>query len=479
MDESFTTPDLPRGTRNLAIYILLAAAFAAILNETIMSVAIPVIKDDLQITSATAQWLTTAFMLTMSVVIPISGFLIDRFSTRQMFIGAMGLFVAGTLIGAVAPAFVFVVLGRAIQACGTAIMMPLLMTTVLRLVPEHERGQMMGNLTLVIAVAPAIGPAASGQILAMFNNQWHMLFWTMVPISVLVLVAGALLIPDVGQRSDKRIDVLSVVLSAVGFGGLIYALSLVGQPKVWQLAVALVLGVAALVWFVRRQLRLGHAEQALLDLRCFRTRSFRLSTMVLSAGMVSMFGLIILLPLSMALMGYDVRTIGLSLMPGALIMGLMGPSVGRVYDKYGPRALVISGATLVFLGIAGLAWRLGLDMPLWEIIFCHVLVEIGLGFLFTPLFSWGLGELPMSRYADGSAIVSTLQQVFGGVGTALYVAVGVVATSVIVGGGVAGGAVASDAQVMSGYRVAFVVGAVIALGVVGLATRVKRTIKLD
>ena len=234
-------PDTPANgavgakTSYLAIYVLLAAAFIAILNETIMSVAIPVIKDDLAITAGLAQWVTTGFLLTMAVVIPVTGFLIAKMSLRQLFAVSQGLFVAGTLIGAMAPGFTVVIIGRVIQAAGTAVLLPLLMTTVLRLVPERNRGTMMGNMSIVIAVAPAIGPTVSGFILRLAENNWHMLFWTMLPIGALVLAGGLFLLPNDGDRSDKRIDVLSVALSALGFGAR-STLSLVGidhGPKLW------------------------------------------------------------------------------------------------------------------------------------------------------------------------------------------------------------------------------------------------------
>src|SRR5699024_6086769 len=183
-------------TPYMSIYVRLAAAFIVILNETVMSDAIPVIKNDLGITAALAQWVTTAFLLTMAVVIPVTGFLISKLTLRQLFVASQGLFVAGTVIGASAPDFTIVIIGRVIQAAGTAVLLPLLMTTVLRLVPENNRGTMMGNMSIVIAVAPAIGPTVSGFILKLAGNNWHMLFWTMLPIGVIVLAVGTFLLPS-------------------------------------------------------------------------------------------------------------------------------------------------------------------------------------------------------------------------------------------------------------------------------------------
>lgn len=458
-----------RRTPYMAIYVLLAAAFIAILNETVMSVAIPVIKVDLGITASLAQWVTTGFLLTMAVVIPVTGFLIGKLTLRQLFVASQGLFVAGTLVGALAPTFAVVILGRVIQAAGTAVLLPLLMTTVLRLVPEKNRGTMMGNLSIVIAVAPAVGPTVSGFILKLASNNWHMLFWTMLPIGALVLIIGTFLLPNEGDRTDKRIDLPSVALAGAGFGGSVYALSLVGGDHGARLWIGLAIGLTSLVAFGKRQVTLAKTDSALLDLRVFRTRSFSISTAILSVGMLAMFGVIIILPLYLAARGIPVLTIGLMLMPGPLLMGLMGPFVGRMYDRFGPRPLVPPGAILVTLGVLGLAF-IGMSTPLWWIVASHIVLEIGLAFLFTPLFTWGLGDLPKRLYPDGSAVVNTLQQVFGAVGTAAFVAFAAAATTVL-----SSGSEPALEDTIAGYRIALWVGVGFGLVMIALSTQVKKT----
>nr|WP_240394063.1 MDR family MFS transporter [Corynebacterium lactis] len=459
-----------RRTPYMAIYVLLAAAFMAILNETVMSVAIPVVKADLGISAATAGWLTTSFLLTMAVIIPTTGYLVGAFRLRSLFAVCQGLFVAGTAIGIFASSFTVVIIARIVQASGTAVLLPLLMTTVLNLVPEHERGRMMGRLTVVIAVAPAIGPTISGLILELSGRDWHALFESMLPLGFLVLVVGIALLPKVDERSHKHVDLFSVLLSAASFGPLVYALSRIGSEFDRVSAAMALVGTCLLVWFVLRQLSLAERGRALLDLRTFKTPSFRVSSIILSVAFMMMFGVIIVLPLYLNLRGVEIKTIGLMLMPGPLVMGLMGPAVGRLFDKYGARPLALPGSIALTLGVLGLGF-ISDSTPLWWIVACHIVFEIGLGFLFTPLFTFGLGDLPRDLYPDGSAITNTLQQVFGAVGTALFVALSGVATAVLAP---SGGDAAPPHEVIRGYSAAMFIAAAIGLVVIALSTRLGR-----
>lgn len=453
----------------MAIYVLLAAAFMAILNETVMSVAIPVVKADLNISATTAGWLTTSFLLTMAVVIPVTGFLIASVRFRTLFAISQGLFVVGTLIGAFAPGFAILLLARVVQASGTAVLLPLLMTTVLNVVPEHERGRMMGRMSVVIAVAPAIGPTVSGLILEIANNNWHALFDTMLPLGLIVLVVGVILVPNIEENSAKPIDILSVFLSAGAFGPLVYALSRVGAEFSLIDGILCAAGIVLLVLFIMRQRRLAPRNRALLDLRTFRTKSFTLSTTILTLGFMLMFGVIIILPLYLNLRGVDVKTIGLIVMPGPLIMGLMGPTVGRLFDTYGPRPLAIPGSIILALGLFGLGF-ISASTPLWWIVACHIVFEIGLGLLFTPLFTFGLGDLPKNLYPDGSAILNTLQQVAGAVGTALFVALSAVIAAGLSGAGAA--APATD-DLIRGYSIAMFTAAGLGVVLIFLTTLLK------
>ncbi|QDW61718.1 MDR family MFS transporter [Oerskovia sp. KBS0722] len=456
------------------IWLMLGAAFVVILNETIMGVAIPNLVDDLGITIAAAQWLTTAFMLTMAVVIPITGFLIKRFTTRQIYTGAMTLFSIGTLVSATAPGFEVLLVGRIVQAGGTAMMMPLLMTTIMILVPFEARGRFMGRISIVMSVAPALGPTVSGLILSLAS--WRFLFWLVLPIAIVMLVIGNRRIENVGEPTRVRIDVLSVVLSALGFGGLIFGLSLIGGEaagsgsgvQMWIALSAGALGIAAFVW---RQFVLQRSDRPLLDLRIFRSRSFTIAISLMTLMMAAMFGTLILLPIYLQnVLELTPVVTGMLMLPGGLVMGLVAPTIGRLFDRYGPRPLVLPGSIIVSTALWALA-TLSAETQPWVIVAAHVTLSLGLALMFTPLFTSALGSLRPELYSYGSAAVGAVQQVAGAAGTALFITI-LSTQSVELA---ASGADTVTAQA-GGIQLAFLIGAVLSLPVIGGAFLVRRPV---
>ena len=318
------------------ITVLIISAFIVILNETIMNVALPVLMHEFKVSEDAIQWLATIFMLTMAVVIPATGFLLQRFSTRGVFLLAMGLFTAGTLLAAASPSFAMLLGARVIQASGTAIMMPLLMTTILDLVPAHRRGVIMGNVSIVISVAPAIGPTISGLILQFLN--WRFMFLIVAPIAIAALFIGAPRLNKNAEASGTPLSIPSIILSVPAFGGLVYGLSKLSSNGLdTTTLVVLVIAVLSLVTFVMLQLKLQRKDHALLDMRPFTYRPFTLSLVLMVLAMVALFGVIILLPMYLQnVRGLDTLATGLMLLPGGLLMGLLAPFVGRAYDKVGP-----------------------------------------------------------------------------------------------------------------------------------------------
>ena len=402
--------------------VLLIGAFVVILNETALNVALSRIMVDLSIDERTAQWLTTGFMLTMAVVIPITGWIMERLPTRAVFTLAMSLFSAGTLMAALGWGFPSLLAGRLVQASGTAIMMPLLMTTVMELVPSRARGRVMGTISLVISAAPAIGPTVSGVILQFL--PWRFVFVLVLPIALAILVVGLRQVPNLNEPVNVKLDALSVPLAGFGFGGLIYGLSLFGSPTAgWGLEIALAIGVVSLGLFIWRQLVLQRSDSALLDLRTFTYPIFSTAIGVMAIAMAALFGTIIALPLILQqVMHAEPLYVGLLLLPGALLTGLLGPVVGRLYDRAGPRWLVVPGSVAVGVSFVLFA-QVAVTTPWWWLLVAHLCLSLGLAFMFTPLFTISLGALPPYLYSHGSAMVGTVQQVAGAAGTALFVTV--------------------------------------------------------
>jgi DHA2 family lincomycin resistance protein-like MFS transporter len=432
---------------------LVGATFVVILNETIMINAIPRLMADFAVNANAAQWLSTAFMLTMAVVIPITGWFLQRVTTRFAFGLAMGVFCAGTLLAAAAWTFPVLLVARVIQAGGTAVMMPLLMTTLMAVVPVHDRGRVMGNVTLAMSVAPALGPAVSGVVLQ--SLSWRWIFLVVLPIAAAIGVFGLHRLVNVGEPVAGTVDWLSVVIAAMGFGSLVYGLSEVGVQGDHTIAyAALAVGVAGVGGFIWRQLVLQRVDRPLLDLRALRIRVFSLSLGVMAIAFMAMLGSMILLQLYLQ----NVRDMsplatGMLVMPGGLAMGLLGPRVGRVYDALGARVLVIPGAIGLLASMTAFV-ALDATTPTWQILVAHVVLMISLAALFTPVFTMGLGSLPPHLYSHGSSLLGTIQQIAGAMGTALVVTIMTSRATSLVGDGVAPVAASLD-----GMRWAFAVAA--------------------
>jgi len=444
------------------IGILMVSAFTVILNETVMSVALPVLQEDLGVPPSVGQWLTTAFMLTMAVVIPITGFLIHRISTRTLFVLAMSLFSAGTLTAAFAPGFGVLLGARVIQASGTAIMMPLLMTTVMTLVPVARRGLMMGNISVVISVAPALGPTVSGFVIDHWGWRW--IFGVVLPIALAALIMGARFMVQVAERSHVKVDYISIPLAALGFGGLVYALASIGQSAdggsgipVWVL---FTLGGLFLALFIVRQLILQRKDRALLDLRVFKSPIFSVSMGAMLLATLTMFGTFILVPFfAQRALGLGPLETGLITLPGGLLMGIASPFIGRIYDARGPRILLIPGSLL----ISGALWTLttvSADTSVWLLVGTNIALSLGLALTFTPLMTSGLGSVPPRLYSYGSAVLGTFQQVAAAAGTALFI------TVLSVGAAAAGGGTEDVEATIAGTRLAVLVGAFLSLGLI-------------
>lgn len=401
------------------IAILFTGAFVAIFNQTLLNIALPEIMADFGIKAATAQWLVTGYMLVNGILIPASAYFIQRFSNRSIFIVAMSLFSLGTLLAGLAPTFAILLAARLFQAAGAALMMPLLMNVMLTAFPVEKRGTAMGYFGLVMVVAPAIGPTLSGYIVQ--NYDWRVLFFIVLPVAIIPLLLGIFKLKNLTfQNREISLDKFSLVLSSLGFGGILYGFSSAGSigwsnPVVY---VTIIVGVVSLVLFILRQLKL---QEPLLEIRIYKYPMFALSSVISIALSMSMFSAMILMPIYVqTIKGISPINSGLLMLPGALIMGMMSPVTGRLFDKWGAKVLAIPGLSLVVI-TTYLFSELSVDTSYWQIMLIYSVRMLGISLVMMPVMTNGLNTLPMKSYPHGTAINNTLQQVAGAIGSAFLI----------------------------------------------------------
>jgi len=442
---------------NVVMAVLLAGAFVIILNQTLLNTALPAFMADFDITANSAQWVTTLFMLVNGIMIPATAFLIQKFSTRTMFFAAMGIFALGTVICAVAPVYAVLLLGRVVQAASGGMIMPLMQTILFAIFPIHRRGTAMGTFGLVISFAPAIGPTLSGFIVDHWS--WRVLFVMMLPIALGALVFARLTLKNVTEQTDPRLDVPSLILSTFAFGGLLFGFSTAGSTG-WgsaEVLVPLAVGAVTLVWFVRRQLRL---EEPLLQLRILGNRMFTLGTVLGMLVFMAMIGGMLMIPLFMQNMSdFSAMESGLVLLPGAMVMGLMSPVTGRIFDRFGARVLAVVGFALLS-AMSLLLARLSVDTSFWYIAIVNAVRMLGTAMVIMPVTTAALNQLPPRLIPHGSAVNNTMRQIAASVGTAVLVTVMTMAALDPETHGATGA--------IRGVDVAFVVSAAIAaVGMIG------------
>ncbi|WP_186668088.1 DHA2 family efflux MFS transporter permease subunit [Sporosarcina sp. BP05] len=402
------------------IAILFIGAFVALLNNTLLNVALPTIMVEFDVKPSVVQWLTTGYMLINGILIPASAFFIQKFTNRRLFLTAMVLFTLGTILAMLAPSFGVLVAARMIQACGSAMMMPLLMNVMLTAFPIERRGTAMGIFGLVMITAPAIGPTLSGWVIEHYT--WRTLFGIVLPFSILTLIYAFFKLRNITPNRDMKLDVFSLVLSSVGFGGLLYGFSSAGD-KGWDSLLVygtIIVGTIALVAFIVRQLRM---DDPMLDFKIYKHPMFALSSAISIVLSIAMFSGMILTPLYVqTIRGISPFHSGLLMLPGAIVMGLMSPITGRLFDKYGARILAIIGLTITVISTFYLS-RLGMESGYYYIMMIYTIRMLGISMVMMPVMTNGLNQLPMISNPHGTAMNNTLQQVSGAIGSAILLTI--------------------------------------------------------
>ena len=406
--------------------VLLVGVLLAVLNQTLLSPALPAIMNDLAVDATTVQWLTSGYSLVEAVVIPLSAYLIGRFSTRQLFISAFALFTAGSLAAAIAPNFWVLLLGRVLQAACTGMSMPMVFTVILLVFPREKRGTAMGVIGLIIGFAPAVGPSVAG--LLVDSVGWRALFGVVTALSVVVIVLAVAVLKNYGDFARAPFDKLSVVLCTVGLVCLLYGLSTFASTDNMIVTVALmVAGLALCLLYVRRQLKL---PEPMLQVGILGTRKYATSVIIIVIVQAALMGTGVITPLYIqGVLGFSATMSGVAMLPGALIGAFMGLVSGRLFDRFGVRRVVIPGVIVAVLGASGLV-RLGIDSGFITLTLTYTVLVVGLQFTMTPLNTWGVNSLPNSVIQHAQGVSNTLNQVAASMGTAVLVSISALAPAV-------------------------------------------------
>ncbi|WP_301173567.1 DHA2 family efflux MFS transporter permease subunit [Brevibacillus nitrificans] len=399
---------------------LLVAGFVGLFSETALNIALGELSQIFQVNATTIQWLATGYFLTLGILVPVTGILMQKFSTRQMFMTSILLSILGTVLAAAAPSFGLLLSGRVIQAAGLAINLPLTQNVIFTIFPPHKRGGAMGVMGLVMLAGPALGPTLAGLILDTLS--WHWIFWVTIPFLLFSLIFGYAYLPNVNEIRKVSIDGLSVILSTIGFGGVVYGVSVAGEIG-WTSATvmgSILIGAIALVLFAIRQTKM---ENPMLNLRAFQYPLFVLGVVMSFITFFNMLSLLVVLPMyiQMALVIASFTT-GLLLLPGSLLNCVLAPTIGRLFDKYGPKAVITPGTILVAIGY-GIYSMFGTDTALWMIVVTHIIMMLGIGMVLASVQTNTLNSLPKQYYPDGIALTQTIQQVAGAIGIAVMVSV--------------------------------------------------------
>lgn len=399
----------------LALIVIILGAFMAILNNSLINVALPQLANVFGASTDQIQWVLTGYTLASAMVVPLSGFLGDRFGYKKSYLIAVMLFVVASLLCSVSWSTGSLIGFRIFQGLAGGTLMPMSMSIVYQIIPRRQIGLALGIWGIAAMAAPAVGPTLGGYLIQYFT--WHLLFLVNVPFGLLAAVFGLVLLNETPLQKGLTLDVPGVILSMVGTGTLLLALS-DGQKDGWgsfyivSLFFISVSALSLLVW-----VELGK-ENPLLDLRLFRNPTFTISTVTSSLVMVGLFGGVFLTPLYLEnIQGLSAMDTGLLLMPQALAMAVMMPVSGRLFDKIGPVPLGIIGVTL--LGVMTFQLHhLALDTPNSWLKWVLVFRGLGIGLSMMPLTTSGMNALRPDQIGRASGLGNMVRQVSGSFGIA-------------------------------------------------------------
>lgn len=383
------------------IGILIFSGLIATFNETILNVALSPLMIEMNVTAGTIQWIITAYMIVVAVLVPVTAFLIQTFKTKHLYLTAMIILLFGTICGAYSKTFTMLLISRILQAAGTGMIIPIMMNTVLEVAPSKSRGAVMGLCGASLTLGPALGPTVAGIVLQYY--QWNMLFVLLIPIIILAIIVGNIYLVNVSNITKPKIDVLSIILSTISFGGLIYGISGFSEGlNIKLVSIIFIIGILSLILFCKRQLS---SKEPMLDIRVFKYKKFTIATVLVMLSMMTIFTMAVMLPMFLqGALETNTFTAAMALLPATLISGALTPVAGKIYDKKGSRILLPTGFIIILVSL-------------------FILVDIGVALTMSPSQTVALSSLPKDYYPHGVAILNTLQQLASAIGSSLFIGI--------------------------------------------------------
>lgn len=391
-------------------------SFAGIVVETAMNVAFPTLMSDFHVSTSAVQWLTTGYLLVLALVIPTSSFLKRSFKTKTLFIISNLFFILGTVAAMVAPSFAIILLGRLIQGIGTGIALPLMFNIIVEQVPISKTGTVMGFANLIIAIAPAVGPTMGGFIVKMFG--WRVIFLVLLPLLVISLILGITSITQKSAIEHLKFDFISWIILAIAFSSLVFATN---QASIsgwldWRVIALLLVSVIAIIGFYRYSKKPQHP---LIRTNVFLNWRFDLSMIALMISQFSILGTSFLLPnFAQLSLHQNAFIAGLLLLPGTtlgIFLSLLG---GKMYDVWGARKPIMLG--FILYAIATLLFSIFMPkMTIWMIIIFFAIAIMGQAFSSGNTMTSGLHQVENQFSTDANAVLNTVQQLAGALGTSI------------------------------------------------------------
>ena len=444
----------------VTLFVAAFAAFLATFNETFLNVGFAPIMESLSVDVSTVQWLATAYMLGAAVMVPVSAFAYRSFPTRPLFCATTALLVIGSVVGAFAQNFAVLLIGRIIQALGTGMLIPIGMNITLEIAPREKLGTYMGIMGAMTTLGPSSSVILAGLILAVAD--WHMLLWTFAALSALCFLAGAIILRDIAKLSHPRLDALSVALIGIALIGILYGISTVFGGNVIIALVAAIIGVIALVAFIKRQ---GKLAEPLINLEPLKIAPFAVGVIANMLSLIVIFAMNIIVPTFMqSILGTPALVASLTLFPAILCSCVVSPVAGRVFDKHGPGVLLPLGfaCMAVFSVLTGLFVATANPIVLALI---YIPVICGSALVIGPVQSFALSKLSYQLNPHGVTVMSTGFQIAGCIGSSVFTGVYVAVSAVTTAGGAPAAQAATQGMVVTGCLVGAValVGFIVAL----------------